>query len=207
MISMRQSRLGGVVAALLLLGVAGGLVALPSAEAGGVGDPLIAEHVYGGLPGSRHILVRTAYVASYNRDRRVPNWVAYHVTTDYIKTPPRKGIFKSFRKDNDVDNPVVTGDYTGLYDDPQKGYARGHLAPYKISGGDRDGDGKYAIKDVNEDGKFTDADRNDQNKYVYDDDEEVEAVKQVNYMTNIAPQHHDGFNGSPGLWYDLERWV
>ena len=52
-------------------------------------------------------------------------------------------------------------------------------------GGDRDGDGKYAEHD--------------------EDDPLI--VYQSNYMSNIAPQHHRGFNGPPGLWWKLERWI
>ena len=26
-------------------------------------------------------------------------------------------------------------------------------------------------------------------------------------MSNIAPQNHVDFNGSGGLWYNLERWI
>ena len=26
-------------------------------------------------------------------------------------------------------------------------------------------------------------------------------------MSNMAPQHHQGFNGSGGLWSHLERWI
>ena len=26
-------------------------------------------------------------------------------------------------------------------------------------------------------------------------------------MSNIAPQHHDGFNGAGGLWFELERKI
>lgn len=26
-------------------------------------------------------------------------------------------------------------------------------------------------------------------------------------MSNVAPHHHAGFNGSPGLWWKLERWI
>ena len=173
-------------------------------------DPLVAEHAFGGVPSEGASFVRNAYVMRYDAPRRVPRWVAYHLKPDYLKTPPRKGTFKSFRKDPDVSNAVVTDDYVGLYDDPKYGFARGHLAPYKICGGDRNG--KYAIRDLNGDGKFTEADKDADGKYVIDDPSEVETVKQVNYMSNIAPQHHKGFNGwdddsTEGLWFSLERWI
>ncbi len=54
----------------------------------------------------------------------------------------------------------------------KRGFARGHLAPYAIMGGDRDKDGKLAEKD----------------------DDDSLTVFQSNYLSNIAPQHHHGFN-------------
>lgn len=161
---------------------------------------LIEEHVYGGLPNDEEIFVRNGYVTSYNSATRTPNWSAYHITTDYRKTPSRKGRFKSFRIDPDIQGEAKDREYVGLL--RTRGYARGHLAPYAVMGGDRDGDGQYAeyhrgSSDVG-------------------DVDEARTVYQANYMSNIVPQHHEGFNGwlpqvgSPninGLWYDLERWI
>jgi endonuclease G, mitochondrial len=144
---------------------------------------LINEHVYGGLPSSANIYVRNGYILSYNPMAKTPDWVAYHIKPDYRNTPKRKGRYKTFRKDPDIDGEPSNSDYIGLYD--SRGYARGHLAPYGIMGGDRDGDGSYAGSDPDDD----------------------LTVFQGNYMTNIAPQHHKGFNGSPGLWWTLERWI
>jgi len=141
-------------------------------------------HVCCGTPGTDTLLERQGYVIAYNADRRVPKWVAYKIEPDYRKTPQRKGKFKSFRKDPDVVNPVVDRNYTGL--SAARGFARGHLAPYGVMGGDRDGDGLYARDD---------------------DEHDVLTVKESNYMSNVAPQHHTGFNGSGGLWFDLERWI
>jgi endonuclease G, mitochondrial len=76
---------------------------------------------------------------------------------------------------------VQDADYLGIYDNG-RGYARGHLAPFFISGGDRNGDGEKAAKD------YFDAC----------------TVFEINFMSNIAPQFHNRFNGSPGLWYRLE---
>ncbi|MBA7514986.1 hypothetical protein ES705_07956 [subsurface metagenome] len=39
------------------------------------------------------------------------------------------------------------------------------------------------------------------------DPEDENTVFEGNYMSNIAPQLHYGFNGSGGLWYKAERWV
>lgn len=145
---------------------------------------LLNEHVYGGLPGTENIYIRQGYVLSYNPITKTPDWVAYHIKPDYRNTPKREGAFSTFKKDPDIDGEPSTSDYNGLYD--SRGYARGHLAPYGVMGGDRDGDGLYA-KD--------------------DDDYDKQTVFQANFMTNIVPQHHEGFNGSPGLWWTLERWI
>ncbi len=145
---------------------------------------LIDEHVFGGLPSSDNILVRNAYVMSYNNERRVANWVAYRVVPDYRKTPDRSGPFDDFVEDPDVDDAVSSSDYTGYF--RSRGYARGHMVPYAVLGGDRDGDGKFATDD---------------------DPEDELTVFQGNYMSNVAPQHHYGFNGSGGIWYKAERWL
>ena len=144
---------------------------------------LLEEHVFGGLPSTQEIYVRNGYVLCYNPTTRTPNWVAYHIKPEYRDTPPRKGRFKSFRTDPDVDGEARDADYKGLFD--TRGYARGHMAPYAVMGGDRDDDGTLAEQD--EDDALT--------------------VFQANYMSNIAPQHHKGFNGAPGLWWNLERWI
>ena len=144
---------------------------------------LIEEHVHLGLPSLDHLHVRQGYVMSYLEGARVPRWVAYHVVPSYRDTPPREGRFSSFRADPELDDPVVDGDYTGLF--ATRGFARGHLAPYGVMGGDRNQNGKTAE----------------------DDDVDAETVFQANYMSNIAPQHHSAFNGSGGLWFELERRI
>ncbi len=149
---------------------------------------LYDEHVFGGQPDTTRVLVRNAYVSSYNPVWRIPNWCAYHITPDYLNTPKREGRFSSFRRDPEVANPVRDEDYVGMLE--QWGYARGHYAPFKVLGGDRDRDGVYANITTSK------TDRDDDT-----------TVFQGNYMTNIAPQLHDGFNGGGGLWYNAERWV
>jgi transposase len=67
---------------------------------------------------------------------------AWHVVPEYLDTPKRKGRWANFRTDPDIANPVEDDDYNGLLEDFD--IARGHIAPYFISGGDRDDDGKDA---------------------------------------------------------------
>ena len=145
------------------------------------------EHVFGGQPDNEKILIRNAYVVNYNTEWRIPNWCAYHITSDYLNTPERKSRFKRFRDDPDIEKPVNESEYDGLLS--SLGYARGHYAPFKILGGDRDNDGTYA-----------------QLQGESDEDDEI-TVFEGNYMSNIAPQLHYGFNGSGGLWFKTERWV
>lgn len=161
---------------------------------------LIEEHAYGGLPSEKTVLVRQAYLVRYYEGNRVPEWVAYHIKLDYLKTPCRDKQFKKFHSDPGVTSPVKDSDYNGV------GYDRGHLVPFKVSGGDRDGDGKYAMKDLNGDGKFKKDDKDPNGDYLIDDPDDFETVKQVNYMSNIAPQHKN-FNRNGGLWWKLEGWI
>ena len=157
-------------------------------ELNSVQKSIYEEHVFGGQPDDDKILVRRAYVVNYNTEWRIPNWCAYHITKDYLKTPERSNRFKKFRDDPDVEDAVNEDEYNGLFS--SLGYARGHYAPYKILGGDRDGDGSYAHLDEGEG----------------DQDEEL-TVFEGNYMSNIAPQLHYGFNGGGGVWFKTERWV
>lgn len=150
---------------------------------------LYNEHIKGGQPDTDTLLIRNAYVLNYNTNFRIPNWVAFHIIPDYLNTPERKSRFITFRTDPDVTDAVDTDEYNGL--NSSKGYDRGHLAPYKIMGGDRDSDGIYAKY-----GTGTDSDTDDE-----------KTVFQGNYMSNITPQHDRAINGSGGLWYNLERWI
>lgn len=141
-------------------------------------DPRVREHVKGGLPSHDALHVRNGYVLAYDAQRRVASWVAYHLVPDYLKTPKREGRFATFRVDPDVPHPVQWVDYK------DQAYDRGHLAPYKAMGGDRDGDGHYAAQDP----------------------DDALTILQANYLSNIVPQH-PRLNRSPGLWFQLERFV
>jgi len=150
---------------------------------------LYNEHLKFGQPNTEDLLIRNAYVLHYNTQYRIPNWVAYHIKPDYLNTPDRKGKFDDFKADQDVEDPVKDEEYDGLFS--SKGYDRGHLAPYAVMGGDRDGDGIYAVHGIG----------------VSSDPDDEETVFQGNYMSNIAPQHSWAINRSGGLWYKLERWI
>ena len=68
------------------------------------------------------ILVRKSYIVSYNRDWRIPNWVAWQLTAEHADgDAPRRN---SFREDMDVPLPRATpADYKG------SGWSRGHMCP------------------------------------------------------------------------------
>lgn len=149
---------------------------------------LYNEHMVWGQPDTNGVLVRTAYVASYNHAFRIPNWCAYHVIADYMNTPTREGDFDEFHDDPDVVNPVTDDDYDGVFTDV--GYDRGHYAPYNILGGDRDGDGVLA---------------NLEDRPNSDPDEE-RTIFEGNFMSNIAPQLAHGLNRH-GLWRNTESWI
>ena len=140
-------------------------------------------HAFGGLPSVDNIAVHQGYVRSYDPNNRVPRWVAYKVEPSFRQTPKREGRFSTFRTDRSVDNPVSDRNYTGL--SASRGYARGHLAPYGVMGGDRNDNGEIAP----------------------DDEFDSNTVFQANLMSNIAPQHHAAFNGAGGMWFELERWI
>jgi endonuclease G, mitochondrial len=146
---------------------------------------LYAEHIVQGQPdGSKPVYVRQGYVVRYSEKYRIPEWTAYHVTPAYLKCPKREGRFRIFRKDPEIKNAVVTEDYTG------SGYARGHMAPYFVMGGDRDRNGVFANAEIDAEDPYDDR-----------------TVFEANYMSNISPQDQDALNGPGGPWYALETAI
>ena len=87
------------------------------------------------------ILRRTGYTASYNSDRRVPNWVAWHLTPSRL-TGEAKRNGAAFHEDEDVPEPhAVNFDYV------RSGYDRGHMCPA--------GDNKWSAVAMDESFLFT----------------------------------------------------
>ena len=90
---------------------------------------------------AEQVLYRTGYVASYNKDKKIPNWVAWHLTADHANGPYKRAGIK-FHEDEDVPSPrAVDWDY---YD---SGYDRGHMCP--------SGDNKWSQKAQEESFLFT----------------------------------------------------
>ena len=68
------------------------------------------------------LLSRIAYNSSYNKDTKIPNWVAWHLTAEHAGGSLKK--YNSFREDEDVPRPRATlEDYKG------SGWSRGHMCP------------------------------------------------------------------------------
>lgn len=72
---------------------------------------------------SEQVLYRKAYILSYNKDYKLPNWVAWHLTADHtngeVKRPGN-----AWHEDIEVPEPRANnGDYKG------SGWTRGHMCP------------------------------------------------------------------------------
>lgn len=68
------------------------------------------------------ILRKTSYIVSYNQETKLPNWVAWHLTSDHTDGPYKR--LANFYEDEDVPQPRATPyDYRGC------GWSRGHMCP------------------------------------------------------------------------------
>lgn len=69
------------------------------------------------------ILRRTSYITSYNKETKLPNWVAWHLTaehaTGFVPRPQN-----AWREDEEVPRPRAT-----YYDYKGSGWTRGHMCP------------------------------------------------------------------------------
>ena len=72
---------------------------------------------------SEQILYRHGYIASYNKDNKIPNWVAWHLTAAHTRgEAQRPG--NAWHEDPDVPRPRATSaDYR------KSGWTRGHMCP------------------------------------------------------------------------------
>lgn len=69
------------------------------------------------------ILHRRGYTVSYNQNMRLPNWVAWHLTSDHIEGEARRPS-NAWQEDMDVPKPRANSDdYRG------SGWSRGHMCP------------------------------------------------------------------------------
>ena len=68
------------------------------------------------------ILYRTGYTTSYNRQRKLPNWVSYELLRNETQG-------EVSRSDRFVSDPDVKGAPADTRDYTRSGYDRGHMAP------------------------------------------------------------------------------
>lgn len=68
------------------------------------------------------ILIRTSYIVSYNQSTKLPNWVAWNLSSEHTDGPFRR--LANFHEDYDIPQPRATlEDYRG------SGWSRGHMCP------------------------------------------------------------------------------
>lgn len=73
---------------------------------------------------SEQILYRKGYVVSYNKDTRLPNWVAWHLTAEHTEGMVKRPSNNAWHDDMEVSKPRATSrDYY------KTGWTRGHLCP------------------------------------------------------------------------------
>lgn len=71
---------------------------------------------------SEQIIRKTSYIVSYNKDTKIPNWVAWHLTANHTDGPVRR--ISNFYEEESVPSPRATlEDYRG------SGWSRGHMCP------------------------------------------------------------------------------
>ena len=71
---------------------------------------------------SELIVRKKDYIVSYNKDTRIPNWVAWHLTAEHTDGPYAR--LGSFHEEEGVPTPRATPeDYRG------SGWSRGHMCP------------------------------------------------------------------------------
>ena len=71
---------------------------------------------------SEQIISKSAYIVSYNKDTKIPNWVAWHLTAAHTDGPVRR--MSNFYEEEKVAMPRATlEDYRG------SGWSRGHMCP------------------------------------------------------------------------------
>lgn len=72
---------------------------------------------------SEQILYRKSYTVSYNKDNKIPNWVAWHLTAEHTSGPYRRP-GGAWHEDEEVSLPRAT-----IFDYRDCGWTRGHMCP------------------------------------------------------------------------------
>ena len=81
---------------------------------------------------SEQILYRNGYTVSYNKDNKIPNWVAWHLTAEHTTGPYRRP-GSAWHEDLQVPTPRAT-----IYDYRDCGWTRGHMCPAGDNKWDKD---------------------------------------------------------------------
>lgn len=69
-----------------------------------------------------YVLIRKAYTVSYNKESKLPNWVAWHLTAEH--TDDDVPTLRNYCEDKDVPIPrAINEDYKG------SGWTHGHMCP------------------------------------------------------------------------------
>ncbi|MFH1648462.1 MAG: DNA/RNA non-specific endonuclease [Patescibacteria group bacterium] len=83
------------------------------------------EHAKYGVPSSDPVLLcREVYLLSHSSEYKVPVWVAYHLTSEYLSGTAKRSSEK-FRPDSDLPK----GERAELKDYAKSGYDKGHMMP------------------------------------------------------------------------------
>lgn len=68
------------------------------------------------------LIEKSSFIVSYNKDTKIPNWVAWHLTAEHTDGPIRR--MSNFYEEESVASPRATlEDYRG------SGWSRGHMCP------------------------------------------------------------------------------
>jgi endonuclease G len=71
---------------------------------------------------SEQIIRKSSYIVSYNKDTKIPNWVAWHLTAEHTDGPYMR--MSNYYEEESVSSPRATiDDYRG------SGWSRGHMCP------------------------------------------------------------------------------
>lgn len=91
--------------------------------------PLFYTKTKSGVP--EQIVVKKSYIASYNKETRIPNWVGWHLTAEHADG--EIGRINAFHEEESVPRPrALSSDYKG------SGWSRGHMCPAGDNKWDRD---------------------------------------------------------------------
>lgn len=71
---------------------------------------------------SEQIIRKSSYIVSYNKDTKIPNWVAWHLMAEHTDGPYRR--LNNFYEELSVASPRATID-----DYKSSGWSRGHMCP------------------------------------------------------------------------------